>query len=99
MSPTLKPCPHCGGIAEIDTLWAYLAISDRNLAYGVSIYCLSCDAQMTRCYVDYPGSEREYVCAALTEAWNTRVPEREMEAKWPLALIEPLSSPPAPESE
>jgi hypothetical protein len=70
--PTLKPCPHCGGIAEIETLQTYRAIYDGQMRHGVSIYCLSCDAQMMRCYVDYPSKEREDVCADLVEAWNTR---------------------------
>jgi hypothetical protein len=86
---------------------------------------------MEECYSEHPGEEREDVCAALVEAWNTRALEREakaepvawkvriprgsdayeirfastaeqlreMEAKWPLALVEPLyASPPAPET-
>ncbi len=81
MSPTILPCPFCGGIAEIDTLSTYRAISDGHMAHSVSIYCLSCDAQMMRCYADHPGEEREDVCAALTEAWNTRALEREAKAE------------------
>ena len=81
MRPTLKPCPHCGGIAEIDALWTYRAVYDGQMRRGASIYCLSCDAQMMRCYADHPGEEREDVCAALVEAWNTRALEREAKAE------------------
>ena len=86
MSARLKPCPHCGGIAEIDTLWTYRAIYDGQMRRGVIIYCLSCDAQMTRCYADHPGEEREDVCDALVKAWNTRALEREAKAE-PVAWL------------
>ena len=70
--PVLLPCPHCKGVAEMDTLWRYRSIRDGQEATGVSIYCLSCDANMMRCYPDYPGEEREDICNALAEVWNTR---------------------------
>ena len=81
MSARLKPCPHCGGIAEMDTLWTYRAIYDDQMRRGANIYCLSCDSQMMRCYADHPGEERENVCDTLVEAWNTRALEREAKAE------------------
>lgn len=73
MNEELKPCPFCGGDAELDTMQAYRNISTKGLAYQAAVYCTQCSAHMTFCYADAPGIPREGVVADTINNWNQRV--------------------------
>ncbi len=71
----LKPCPHCGGEAEMDTMQAFRVISDGRISHAVAVYCLSCSAGMTACYADHSGLELDDLIHMLSEQWNRRINE------------------------
>jgi hypothetical protein len=68
----LLPCPFCGARAELDTRRGYRSLSGGKLGSEVSIYCLSCSANMTICHEDVPGVDPSQLAEELTEKWNTR---------------------------
>ena len=69
MSDDLKPCPFCGGDAELDTRQSYRNISTGNLETAIAIYCLGCGVHQSICRGDVPDVEPEMV----VELWNRRV--------------------------
>lgn len=67
-SINLKPCPFCGGKAELDSRRFYRNIKTGSLATEMAVYCLSCDADMSVCTTDVPDIQPEQ----MAEKWNTR---------------------------
>lgn len=68
----LLPCPFCGGEAEADGSRGYRMIVSGRVGRAVAIYCLSCDADMSRCCEDTPETDPEVLMADLVDAWNRR---------------------------
>ena len=114
MSPTLKPCPFCGSAANLTRINfphdpRYDIECHECWVWGRwNTEADAITAWNTRAL------ERE--AKAVPVAWKVRIPRgpdayeirfastagqlREMEAKWPLALVEPLyTSPPAQEGK
>jgi Restriction alleviation protein Lar len=77
MREELKPCPFCGGVAEIDVMRGYSHYPPTRTAFNtgsdVAIYCTSCNAEMAFDPAEN-GDTREHVESWLIEAWNTRAP-------------------------
>lgn len=68
----LKPCPFCGGDAEIDTSQSFRHHQNGQLLDQVSVYCVDCSANISW----YPGDldlDRYETIEFCIEAWNTRV--------------------------
>jgi hypothetical protein len=68
----LKPCPFCGGEAELDTRRAYRNLSTGQIGDAVAIYCLWCSADMSACRADHSGLDDEDIVHMVTEMWNRR---------------------------
>lgn len=68
----LKPCPFCGGEAEMDTMQGYLILHSGELDNRSTIYCLDCDAEMGFCHADLDSWQIEAAIKNLITAWNTR---------------------------
>jgi hypothetical protein len=68
----LLPCPFCGGEAEKDSRQAYRSMVSGKMENAAAIYCMSCSVQMTHCYEDHPGTDREDLQADLVGLWNRR---------------------------
>lgn len=73
-NPELKPCPFCGGAAELDTMRVYRNVSNGALVDAVTVCCIRCGAEMSVCRDDVPGSVDD-LAHGLVEAWNSRVPQ------------------------
>ena len=71
MSQTLKPCPFCGGLAELDTMRAYWG-PNTGMGDEVVVNCLSCGSMVAECYADHPGFPRQDVINATVSQWNKR---------------------------
>ena len=68
MSEELKPCPMCGGPAEMDTLRGYRRWSDGSVGNAIAVYCTECTLEISVCRDDVPDIEPEQVA----EMWNRR---------------------------
>ena len=66
MAKELKPCPFCGGEAELDILFDY----NGNI-FAANIYCTSCNAR-TQSYGAKEGA---------IEAWNRRDFDKEQHTR------------------
>ena len=64
----LKPCPFCGGPAEIDTLRGYRNFSSGLMENAIAAYCTACAADISVCYADVPDIQAEQVA----DMWNKR---------------------------
>jgi hypothetical protein len=64
----LKPCPFCGGDAEMDTRQGYTNYFNGRPETGIAIYCRACGVQQMICRGDVPDVEPEHVI----ELWNRR---------------------------
>lgn len=64
----LKPCPMCGGPAEMDTLRGYRRWSDGSVGNAIAVYCTECTLEISVCRDDVPDIEPEQVA----EMWNRR---------------------------
>lgn len=62
----LKPCPFCGGKAEIDHLQPYKEISSDKLKHGIAIYCTKCIANMG------PLMQKDCDLQYIINSWNDR---------------------------
>lgn len=71
MANELKPCPFCGGAAELDTRQGYTYFSRGQYRHGtaVAVYCTECSVQISVCREDVPDIAPE----AVIEMWNRRV--------------------------
>lgn len=78
MSEELKPCPFCGGLAELDTSQAYRALSSGALGSRAAVYCTRCSAEVGFCYEDAPGTPREDIVNQVVDDWNRRAPSTDM---------------------
>jgi hypothetical protein len=78
MSEELKPCPFCGGLAELDTSQAYRALSSGALGSRAAVYCTRCGAEVGFCYEDAPGTPREDIVNQVVDDWNRRAPSPDM---------------------
>lgn len=78
MSEELKPCPFCGGLAELDTSQAYRALSGGTLGSRAAVYCTRCSAEVGFCYEDAPGTPREDIVNQVVDDWNRRAPSPDM---------------------
>lgn len=67
----MKPCPFCGGPAEIDTMQGYLNFSNGRMENAIAIYCTECGADISVCRGDVPDIQPEQVA----EMWNKRALE------------------------
>lgn len=70
---TLKPCPFCGGQAELDSSVHFRAIASGEIERAVSVYCTDCTAEITICVPDVPDIQPDQVA----EMWNTRAQKSE----------------------
>lgn len=68
MSDNIKPCPFCGGEAELDTRLHYRDLRHGVVERAVSVYCRQCSAEITVCVPDVPDITGEQVI----EMWNKR---------------------------
>lgn len=68
MTPTLKPCPFCGGEADLDTNQAYRALLSGTVGKAIAAHCTKCDASIQVCFRDVPDITPE----AVAEMWNTQ---------------------------
>lgn len=68
VSEELKPCPFCGGEAELDTLSQYTNVFTGAKETGIAIYCRDCVAEIMICRGDVPDVTPEMV----EEMWNRR---------------------------
>lgn len=80
MAAELKPCPFCGGDAEMDIGQNYRNITTSNLEQQCAIYCTSCGAQHSLCYRDFPGICHERVIDDVKLNWNARPLSKDQEA-------------------
>jgi len=71
-TPELKPCPFCGGDAELDTMQGYRALSSGRLGNRATVYCTRCGADMGFCYEDAPGTPSEDIVNQVVDDWNRR---------------------------
>lgn len=65
---TLKPCPFCGGQAELVSNMHFRAIVSGEIERAVSAYCTDCTAEITICVPDVPDIQPDQVA----EMWNMR---------------------------
>lgn len=71
----LKPCPFCGGDAEMDTRQGYSQFPPNGRSgTRIAVYCRDCGAEIGVCREDVPSIEAEQV----TEMWNRRAPAAEV---------------------
>lgn len=71
MAAQLKPCPFCGGHAEIDEQREYANFFTGIRESAISASCHGeCDAEIMICRADVPGITPEEVAAM----WNRRTP-------------------------
>lgn len=68
----LEPCPFCEAKAERDFHYRFRHFNDGRIGKGVAIHCTNCDAYMTRCRAEFPGSSDEDLMADLEQQWNRR---------------------------
>ena len=68
-----KPCPFCGGEAEMDTQRAYRPVNGGPSGNEVAIYCTGCPADVSFSYEDVPELTSERLVATVTDMWNARV--------------------------
>lgn len=68
----LKPCPFCGGDAEIDTSQSFRHYQNGQLLDQVSVYCVDCSANISW-YPGYLNLDRCETIEFCIEAWNARV--------------------------
>lgn len=68
----LVPCPFCGAEAERDWHYWFRHLDDGRVGKGVGIHCTNCDAYMTRCRAEFPGTPDEDLMADLEQQWNRR---------------------------
>ena len=76
----LKPCPFCGGEAEMDTRRQYRALTSGRLGNACAVYCTACEADVSVCLEDVPEWTEEAL-QYVTERWNTRPREAQLEAE------------------
>lgn len=65
---TLRPCPKCKGIAEMDPFQTHRNVATGDHELAVSIHCTACELTLTYCYADMPDLTPEWVA----EQWNTQ---------------------------
>jgi hypothetical protein len=71
MAEDLKPCPFCGGVAEIDAHQSYRNITTGAVEQACAVYCLGCGATQSLCYRDVP-LDREDCVETVIGMWNRR---------------------------
>lgn len=67
-SALLKPCPFCGGEAELDEHQEYRNINTGERESAIAVYCATCGAQHSICRGDVPDVHP----AEVIELWNRR---------------------------
>lgn len=72
MSYKLKPCPFCGGHAELDSNASFREFVSGKISRSVTVYCESCTAEITVCVPDVPDIQPEQ----LADMWNQRADGR-----------------------
>lgn len=69
----LKPCPFCGGDAEMDPQMGFITFdSQKRVSTRCVIYCTKCNADMGICYEDVPDMTHDHAMQAVRDMWNTR---------------------------
>lgn len=68
-APDLKPCPFCGGAAEMDERQAFRELVSGRFGTAIAVACLDCGAQVSVCRPDVPDVLPEDVAGM----WNQRV--------------------------
>jgi len=76
MGYKLKPCPFCGGQAELDANQAFRAFVSGDIERSVAVYCTSCSAEISVCVPDVPDIQPEQV----VEMWNAQLPVEDLAA-------------------
>lgn len=72
-TPILKPCPFCGGDAELDCNGSFKHYSTGKTLRSIDISCTKCPVSIRICPDDFPGVTPEIVI----DYWNVRTIERE----------------------
>ena len=72
MADELKPCPFCGGAAEMDTARAFRELRSGNVSTAVAIYCVDCSADICLCRADMPDLTTADLVYQVLEQWNRR---------------------------
>lgn len=68
----LKPCPFCGGDAELDANQAYCDINTGHIGTAISIYCVGCGVSITLCRKDMPEYSVDELVEIITNTWQKR---------------------------
>jgi len=68
MSYKLKPCPFCGGQAELDSQQSFREFVSGKISRSVAVYCTKCSAEISVCIPDVPDVQPEQ----LADMWNQR---------------------------
>lgn len=68
MIKLLKPCPFCGGDAELDTR-KWFKSGTGKIEEGIAVYCLQCPAEISIFMADVPDIDDETIASL----WNARV--------------------------
>lgn len=74
MADDLKPCPFCGGDAELDTQRAYRELVSGKIAHSVAVYCRVCNADMSVDPDECFAGDASIARAEMIDAWNNRKP-------------------------
>lgn len=76
MGYKLKPCPFCGGQAELDSKQAFREFVSGKISDAVAVYCTKCSAEISVCVPDVPDIQPEQ----LVDMWNTQSPVEDLSA-------------------
>jgi hypothetical protein len=68
----LKPCPFCGGKAELDGRQAYRNLSTGAIENQSVVYCTKCTAQISICHPDHRDLSHDDLNYVVIEQWNSR---------------------------
>lgn len=64
----LKPCPFCGGQAELDSKRAFREFLSGKTSDSIAVYCTKCCVEISVCVPDVPDIQPEQV----VYMWNTQ---------------------------
>lgn len=72
MREDLKPCPFCGGAAELDPLQGFQALGTGAPGNRAAVYCTECSADIGLCHGDVPELDDETRTGYVVDLWNRR---------------------------
>jgi len=68
----LKPCPLCGGKAELDGRQAYRNLSTGMIENQSVVYCTKCTVNVSICHPDHRDLSHDDLNYVVIAQWNTR---------------------------